>query len=152
ESTKRDHDVIRRFSSSGELISTALRRSTFKSKTHPAQTTVAGTPYLLASDDRVGVYSPAANEWIEFGMSGELLLRLPVSLPTATTVDGQNTKGRALTIASVAMTGDGSVFAWLQGGSNAGLYELDREDASWIRVNGPITESRLSSFGWCGGK
>lgn len=65
------HQILRRYDQEGRLIRTLLPEQTFSSpRRHPAD-----GGFLLAAADRIGVYSVAANEWVEVSLEGEILGR-----------------------------------------------------------------------------
>ncbi len=68
-----DYPLIRRFDQSGRLLGTTLLRSTIGRHTQGAK----GSQFI-ASRDRVGWYSPAANIYIEFRLDGSELGRYPI--------------------------------------------------------------------------
>lgn len=80
-----NHDLVRVYDSQGRLIRSLLPSGTFAtSQQHPA-----GEAFLVGGNDRVGLYSAAASEWVEISLSGEILGRWrTAAIPQGTSLMG----------------------------------------------------------------
>ncbi len=65
------HEILRQYDQNGRLCRSALPVQDVPcGRTHPMN-----GAFLLASESRLGLYAPAANEWIELSFSGQILSR-----------------------------------------------------------------------------
>ncbi len=142
-------EVFWRFSAEGDLHGRYLPRSEFHTfhQMHPANVTLFGRPFLLASRDRISAYSPDAQEWIEFGLDGTLRGRHVVPSPSIPKSEIQEHGPDRLMMAQVAMTESNRVFASLTGGTGSGLYELDRTRFQWVPLTAEQTAGLEKSVG-----
>jgi len=120
------HAVLRRYGPAGQLLGQWLPKSSLTlvpGVGHPVMFS-----HLVASQHRVGWYSPAANQYVEYTPDGSESRRVP--LPQA---DHENHP-------NVALCDDGTVYAQVVS-RNAGtprssaLYKLDVGSVVWSRVD-----------------
>lgn len=149
--TTMEYSSLLHFSPLGILVESLLPRSSFGEKTIP---TLAfgdtGEPIMWSSRNRVGLYTPAVQRWIEFDpTTSRKVLDLVASAPVAAS-------GKPAAIFQMAMTdSDDSVFAAFydpRPGSSkniSGTYWLDKESRRWIvaRPDGMSAEYQLFSGG-----
>jgi hypothetical protein len=97
------HPILRQYGTDGSLLQSVLDSQSFKTadQMHPA---TAGYSHLVVGQDRLGIYSETANEWIEVSFSGQVLGQW--------TGIGSHTETR---VTGVALTPDGQVFVTTQG-------------------------------------
>lgn len=80
-----DYDTLRHYDSSGKFIGSTLKRSTFQSKSKISPSTDS---FLIMGGDRVGILSIAASEWVELTVTGEILGRGPIDIPSGSFITG----------------------------------------------------------------
>lgn len=143
-----DYPVLQRYDLNLRLASTLLRRKQFTKGQSPTRFGPNGSSALVAAGGHVALYTSDTREWIEFDESGGLLSRFAVDpvIETAKFVHGSKaglTEAAPYRIRDVAMTQGGCVYAWIgypSGSSQShahsrGLYQLDRSNHKWVRVN-----------------
>jgi hypothetical protein len=118
EEVNGDYFLIRRFDKKGNLLGGSLPRTAFPAHgDHPAVESV-----LVAARDRVGWFSPVVRRYVEFSLDGKQLRAYEHDMNLEE-------------VASIALCGDNSVWASVQGNDTAGSYsrfrELDREHGTW---------------------
>ncbi len=124
------HDVLRHYDVNGRMIESMLRSDSFVSLDgrHPATEMC-----LVATHDRIGVYSVPGNEWVEVSPTGGLLGRW--RMPPLNNVD---------LVTGLAMTRSGSIYLSVQlaHGANppVALYRLDRAALAWLPVDSRAVE------------
>jgi len=123
------HNILRHYSSDGQLLESLLSRGSITSYNHmhPAE-----DAYLTASGDRVGLYSVPAREWIEISLSGAVLGRWN---GLETTSDSR--------IVSAGLTSDGLAYVNVlprntasQAGTRPQLFLLDKSSGTWKPIDG----------------
>jgi hypothetical protein len=129
---KPEYDVIRIYDGNGQLIRTVLPRTSFAVR-HPHP---GSTAFVVASADRMGVYSVHAKEWIELSLSGAILGRW---------------KGiEAKRVAGAALTDAGSVYvSGFYPGKPEGrtvFSKLDRGTGSWLPIDTPFTNDPFTAI------
>jgi len=67
--TPQTFDVLRRYTADGRVLQKMLPNTTFAKKRNPA----VGKPYVVVSEDRVGVYSAVSGDYIEVSFAGKIL-------------------------------------------------------------------------------
>lgn len=145
ENTQADDEVVRHFSQDGTLTGKYALKSSFGVKRNPAVLSHRGTPFIGASKDRVGVFSAIVDQWLEFDFDGKMLGRWTVDPPPAMKPDG--TSSKPLNVPAVVLRDDNSVYAWLDGGTNAGIYVLDKSGPRWVQATGIDTHRFACLFG-----
>jgi len=136
--TNEEYSTLERFDASGKRMEELLPRSGFGADVIPTLRIGGGDePYLLASDNRLGLYSATADRWVEFDLnSGRIVTDLVVARPA-------DNKGGHQNLAGMVMTGSNEVYAKFRSSRAAptewDLYKLDRGAKRWIPIDrGPI--------------
>ena len=145
ENVQADDELVRHFQPDGTLAGKYALKSSFGIKRNPARMNQLGSPFIGVSKDRVGVFSANANQWLEFGFDGQMLGRWTVQPPPALKLDG--TSSKPLTVPSLVFRNDNSVYAWLDGGTNSGIYVLDKSGPRWVKVSNIDSRSFAGLFG-----
>lgn len=128
EHPKDDYNVIERYSMQGVRLSSEVKKSSFNVKFDPARPFgLYGDSFLRASPTRVGAFSPAAQQWLEFDSVGALSGRWTVPLPKESLSASRNMR-----LDFLVMTQANDVYGWLNGESTSGIYKLDRAKSTWI--------------------
>jgi hypothetical protein len=140
--------VLFHFSSSGELLGTALPRRTFGQDPPFERSKSLGHPTLASAGNRVVLYAPHTRQLFELALDRSIVGKYVIPLPD------QWRRGQRISkpmgVAELSITGRGVIYAHLVGGDNSGLYELDRVRQSWIPLPGPLLE-RFRNFTLIGG-
>jgi hypothetical protein len=116
-----EHQIMRRFDSSGRVLSAFLPGTTVAVQPHPT-----GSSYLFGSKDRMGWYFPRGNGYMEFSLDGQLLMR----------VRGVGGPGRAKDITGAALSNGGEVLVGMrdpQARKNT-IFRLNRNNRSWTPI------------------
>jgi hypothetical protein len=124
-----DYPTLRHYSRDGQLLGSMLPRNSFALRTWQEPGLFA---LLVASRDRIGIYSRSANEWVEVSPAGEIIGRWEgVNMPDHSDITG------------VGMLADGSLYVSAQGPSAEhprqigflGVYSLDKQSGEWKPFN-----------------
>lgn len=126
-------EMVHRYRQDGTLLGRYVPRQEVVSKggprSHPANAGDAGTPRILASQDRIGIHLPEASTWMEFSLEGTLLAKDIIS-PAPTTGPDAGSDVYENTV----MTVSGRVFSVSRSGAKTRLLELDRAAKKWVVV------------------
>jgi hypothetical protein len=122
--TEPQHDVLRRYDGEGRFLGSLLARDSFPryDQRHPVD-----RGFLVSSNDRVGLYSTAAREWVEVSLSGAILGRWK----------GADI-GADFRITGVGIAADESVYLTVvprSKGSRTTFYTLDKQPGAWLPVD-----------------
>ncbi|HSB17535.1 MAG TPA: hypothetical protein VLE22_24005 [Bryobacteraceae bacterium] len=133
-----DNPVVFHVSSSGELLGTALPRKLFGSEPPHELRPESGPAFLASGGSRVAVYSPQTRQLFELGLDRKVIGSYVIPLPEQQRA-GQSL-ARPMGLAGLAITDQGTIYAKLNGGDDAGLYELDRPNQRWT----PLPEELMN--------
>lgn len=126
-----DYATVAWYSPAGLLQRALLPRSSFGIDYRPTKRGPEGGAAVVASRDRVGLYSSAASQWIEYDSEGNLIRRLQVSPPKAP-------DGTPMKLVRLAMTSHGLTYAWFYASASAARYgalcQLDPTAGTWAAV------------------
>ena len=156
---EQSHNVLYHFSENGLLLNSVLPLASFPTiDRHPAVQAL-----LVSGKDRVGIYSEPAKEWVEVGLSGEVIGRwrgAETSVATSFRVRGAALVPSGLVYVS-AVIQDGP-----KGPSRAQIFTLNRANGTWESVDLAgkkpeetaliagsdggqlVVTKRLPSYGW----
>jgi len=155
--TGRDDDatandpVVFHFSNTGTLIGTALPRKLFGSEPPFEVDPQSGPAFLTSGGDRVVLYTPHTRQLIELALYGKIIGSYVIPLPDQQR-QGQSSQ-RPMGLAGLAITDRDAIYARLNGGETAGLYELDRTDQRWVPLSQSLMEKlRIYSLIGCVGE
>lgn len=117
-------EVLRHYSSTGELLGAFLPRGQFPRESHPSFSSgELGSPQLEVTADRVDLLLPGPRLWVQTDHQGHVLQR--VSLAFKKQPDGALQTAALL---SAGLAPDGRILSWMQGGAGtgaSGYYTLD---------------------------
>ncbi len=121
---EQDIDTVQRFDSSGKLVGTYVRQSSFGIKGNPAEHGggALGRTFAVASRTSVGIYSAPTRQWLEFSLDGRILGRWSVPPPS----------GVFPAVNFLALSAEGEVFGWFGTWPNAHMLKLDRRTSAWM--------------------
>lgn len=115
------HATLRHYRLDGSLLDQHLPWPEMQCGRHPVDL-ASGLPFVVSSRDRIGLYLPSCQEWIEFAR-GDIVERRRVSFPLAE-VD----KEHAPTMIGLALTEGNEVYASFGG---RGVFRLNRSEDAW---------------------
>jgi hypothetical protein len=125
-----DYDTVRKYGYDGVQQGSYVPRSTFVTRGDPAMAVgqSGGRTQVRASGQRIGVYSGATGEWIEFDASGELVGRWKPSGPA-------NGAGELPTVQEMALDSAGVVYANIRvGQTGRAMWRLDKQANAWLPI------------------
>jgi len=134
-----DHFIVEHLASDGVLKGEHLKRSSLHCAENPAATSHGGFPRILTSEDRIGLFLPACDSWVELKPSGDVIGRWQWS---------NNNQNRE--VVTVAMTAGNNVYARVES-PQIGLFRLDKENSDWVPVNTDAARLAGAPFGWLQG-
>src|SRR5215831_13643465 len=132
-----DHYMVQHFGTDDVLKDQHLLLSSFGCELSDQ---INGIPRVVASDDRVGFFSPFCHTWVELSPSGESLSQWKWA-PLSPVRHGNET---ADGIRSVALTSTNELYGWNNiGRSPHTLFRFDRKASAWV----PLDTSAAQSAG-----
>lgn len=93
---------------------------------------------IFATRDRIGIFAPSCDKWIELNASGEILGMWTLQTPLLSSSAG---KGKEASVHTIVVTPDNEVYGLvLRSGGNI-LFHLDRQSNKWTPVDTEAVES-----------